>query len=179
MAVRVLAGLALWLALAALPVFHVGPSVPLVAFALVPIPLLAFRTTSVLFLLSFLPLSAVRPELFSPRVHGEVGILGVASLLACYLVLSLRDTALPRPRHAVPGHRRGASTVLVVAAATMGAAAVALPYVAPVAAALRVGYPAGPGAASVLLAVLLLALTAGLVLTYLAAPLDEAARERS
>ena len=174
-----LAGLALWLALAALPVVHFGVRTPLVLAAIAPLPLLFVRQTSVLFVLGLLPLCVIQPDLFSPRVHGSLGILGASGLLAGYLVLCLRTPASPGARPTGLGRRRRLGSVLVGTATALCALALAVPYLTPVADSLRRGYPADPGAATVLLAIAVLALAAGLVLGYLAAPLDAAARGRS
>ena len=178
MSPRVVVGLALWLGLGALPVAHLGWTAPSMLALMLPLPLLFFAPRAgVLFPLALLPLFVVRPDLASARSHGAASLISGAALLLTYLVVALREPLPRRPRPPAPaGHF---ASLLAVAAAVLCACALCVPWLPEVADALRAGYAANPGAAATLLAAGCLALLTGLVLVYLAAPLDALAKRRS
>jgi hypothetical protein len=179
MSPRLFFGLALWLGLGALPVLHLGVARASILVLLVPLFLLPWRSTALVFPAALLPLLVLRPDLLSPRVYGLPGIAGSAALLVAYLVVALRDPLprTPRPRTARP--RDGVGRALVGSAALLGACGVAAPYTPGLAQALRQGHGAAPGAAASLLALGCVLLAVGSILVYLAAPLDAAAGRRS
>jgi hypothetical protein len=172
---RVLAGLALWVSLAALPAAHVGLSWRVWIAVAAPLGLLCVRRLAVAFVASMLPLLVIQPDLASPRATGTAGVLLQAGLVVTYLIVALWAASGIRP------WRREAwdfGQALAVAAAWVMAAALSAPYLPSVSEALRESFPAGVGAASALLAAGCVALGAGLVLVYSAAPLEEASRRR-
>ena len=177
MSPRVLAGLLLWLGLGVFPAVHVGLRPSEWVALLLPLGLLPIRSAAVAFVAAPLPVYVLRPDLASPRAHGTIGILAGAALVIAYLIVALRDSAATTR----PASGRRAPTLadgLVATAALVCALALSVPYLPQVNEALRHAYATDLGPASALLALGCLALAAGLVLVYLAAPLDEAARRR-
>jgi len=177
MSLRVVAGLALWLGLGALPVAHLGWKPSSIVALVLPLLLLFSARTGVLFALALLPLYLLRPDLVSTRSLGAPGALLGAALLLAYLIVAFREP-LPRTRRAARRPAWSPAALLVLATATLCACALCVPYVPEVADALRRGYAGNPGAALTVLAIGCVALSAGLVIVYLAAPLDAQARER-
>jgi len=178
MSPRVFAGLALWLGLGVFPAVHLGLRSSEWMALLLPLALLPLGRAAVAFVAAPLPLYVLRPDLASPRAHGAIGILAASTLVAAYLIVALRDPGHPiRPRSS--WRRWSPEQALAVATAVVCAAALCAPYLPVVADALRQSYAANLGAATALLAVGCVALGAGLVLVYIAAPLDEAARRQS
>ena len=177
MSPRVFAGLALWLSLAALPALHLGLRPLEWVVVATPLCLLPLGGAAVAFLVSLLPLFVLRPDLASPQAQGTPGILAQSALVVVYLIIALADG----PRRQGRTSWRGAWDLgrgMAAVAAVILAATLTAPYLPGVADALRGSYPSGVAACAALVAAGSLALGVGVVLVYLAAPLEEAARRR-
>jgi hypothetical protein len=176
MSLRLFAGFALWLSLAGLPASHVGLKPFEWIAACAPLALLALRRAEVVFLAAILPLYLLRPDLASPRAQGTWGLWAQCVVVVAYLAMTLASGPPDRRRLSPATWDLGRS--LAACAAVLMIAALAAPYVPTVAETLLRSYPAGAAAAAALLAAGCLALGAGLVLVYVAAPIEEAARRR-
>lgn len=185
MSLRVAAGLALWLGLGALPVAHLGITTGSVVALILPLLVLFSPRAgaAALFALLFLPLFVVHPDLISGRTHGTANLLLSAALFLTYLMVALREphprVQRPPVRRAGRSVRRSMESLLSAAAAVLCLGALCVPFLPGVAESMRAGYAANPGAAATLLAIGALVLATGLVLVYVAAPLDAAAGRRS